>query len=80
MNSQRCTHVCDQPTMSAEHLTPFSLKVGKAASHSAWSTGRKASLPMEDELELVDFEVSYNINYSVIYHGLLQCVKRYAIN
>lgn len=54
MNSQRCSHACDQPTVTAEHLTPFSLRVGKAAPHSAWSSARKVPLP----LELVDFEVS----------------------
>lgn len=74
MNSPRCTHACDQPTVSAEHLTPFSLGVGKAASHSAWSSGRKVSLPRADGLELGDFEVPSN--YSMIYSRLLPCMKQ----
>lgn len=81
MSSQRCTHACDQPTMSAEHLTPFSLTAGKAASHSAWSAGRKMSLPMAGGLELVDFEVSSTQTILWFTTGLCSAWrKRCAIN
>lgn len=58
-----------QTTLVLSHL-------GKAASHSAWSSARKVSLPLADGLELVDFEVSSSTNHCMIYSRLLHCMKQ----